>query len=112
MEGDVSYKLQGVSTGYRVSGESIVIQRDINACLRQGEFTCLLGPNGATPHTCGLSTTSVGRYPDWGQEYPRYHCLGVGTTGEHRADGATIGVVDDGASAGGVGTQSIYRLLG
>ena len=61
MEGDVSYKLHGVSTGYWVSGESIVIQRDINACLRQGEFTCLLGPNGAGKTT--LLRTLVGFLP-------------------------------------------------
>lgn len=46
-----SIQLQGVSIGYKTrQGQKTVVQ-DINASLRQGELTCLLGRNGAGKST-------------------------------------------------------------
>lgn len=44
-------RIDGLSTGYRTSGKTTVITRDINASLYSGELTCLLGPNGAGKST-------------------------------------------------------------
>ncbi len=44
-------KLENLSTGYHTKKATVVITRDINASLYDGELTCLLGPNGAGKST-------------------------------------------------------------
>ena len=51
-------ELIGLSTGYKVKGQPLVISKDLNASLMRDELVCLLGPNGAGKST--LLRTIVG----------------------------------------------------
>jgi NitT/TauT family transport system ATP-binding protein len=43
--------LQAVAKAYRLESKEFIAVRDVNLCVRSGEFVCLLGPSG-----CGKST--------------------------------------------------------
>ena len=60
----VSVSLSALSIGYRVKGGSKAIARGIDACLRAGELTCLIGSNGAGKST--LLKTLAGFLPKLG----------------------------------------------
>lgn len=67
----------GLTTGYRVKRDKVVVARDINASLRPGELTCLLGPNGAGKSTllrtlCGFLTPLSGSVESLGRDLRDY----------------------------------------
>ena len=50
-ENQTTFRLQNLSTGYRLRQRDIVLASGLEATLRTGELTCLLGPNGAGKST-------------------------------------------------------------
>lgn len=54
--------LKKLSIGYRLKQGCKVVAADLNACIRQGELTCLLGPNGVGKSTL-LRTLSAFQPP-------------------------------------------------
>lgn len=70
-------KLIGLSTGYRVKREKVVIGSGVDATLRGGELTCLLGPNGAGKSTllrtlCGFLPAVEGVVEALGKAVEKY----------------------------------------
>ena len=51
MNGDISIQLKNLTVGYRRKGDAKVIAEGLNASLRTGEMTCLLGENGVGKST-------------------------------------------------------------
>ena len=66
MNHQASIEIQGLSTGYITSKRRIVIADKIDATIRAGELTCLLGANGAGKST--LLRTLSGFQPPLGGE--------------------------------------------
>ena len=69
MNHQASIEIQGLSTGYITSKRRIVIADKIDATIRAGELTCLLGANGAGKST--LLRTLSGFQPPLGGEMGR-----------------------------------------
>ena len=66
MNHQASIEIQGLSTGYITSKRRVVIADKIDATIRAGELTCLLGANGAGKST--LLRTLSGFQPPLGGE--------------------------------------------
>lgn len=66
MDNSRAIELKNLSTGYRHRGDETVIASGINASLRRGELTCLIGSNGAGKST--LLRTLAGFIPPLGGE--------------------------------------------
>ncbi len=60
-DGEITYSIAGLSTGYRHGGCCLRLSHDINVRLRRGELACLIGANGTGKST--LLRTLAGLQP-------------------------------------------------